>query len=90
MIETSNIPTTARVEVAEQFCDSCSPCIKKELQRVKGIDYVRLYPKDALIVFNFIYALDLSNALNILSEIGYPEKGDRSNQEKLYRMKCQC
>lgn len=78
----------AKIEVQQSFCKNCSKCIKKELQIVKDLKNIRLYPKDSMITFNFMEANKLSEALNILSNLGYPEMGERTmtNQRSL----CSC
>lgn len=81
--------STARIEVQQGFCRNCSSCIKKELQVIENVKNVRLYPKDSLITFNFLNAEKLSAALNVLSNLGYPEKGDRISNECLSSL-CRC
>ena len=80
--------STARIEVQGHFCKGCSRRIKKKLQLVNDINNIRFYPKESLITFNFLKANKLSIALNVLSEMGYPEKGERVTQ--LYKTKCLC
>ncbi|MGB3606917.1 MAG: hypothetical protein WA775_00880 [Psychroserpens sp.] len=72
-----NSPTIARIQVQQGFCHFCSKIIEKELRGIDAINNVRLYPKEALITFNFKKADRLSTALNMLSDLGFPEKGDR-------------
>ena len=81
---------TARIEVQDSFCDGCSKGIKKELQRINEVKNIHLYPKDALITFNFMKANHLSMVLNLLSEIGYPEKGERNPQKITSSRPCNC
>ncbi|GGI56424.1 hypothetical protein [Winogradskyella haliclonae] len=81
--------STAKIEVQQRFCKNCSVCIKKELQVIENIKNVRLYPKESLITFNFIKADKLSAALNVLSKLGYPEKGERI-EEEFSKSLCSC
>ena len=90
MIVENNKPSMARIEVQKSFCDGCSLCIKKELQKVNDIKNIRLYPKDSIITFNFVKANKLSTVLNVLSEIGYSEKGERVNKHQLSKLFCSC
>lgn len=90
MLVERNITSLARIPVQEIFCDECSDCIKKGLQEIKGIANVRLYPLESLVCFNFITASTLSTALNILSDIGYTEKGDKSFKEQFSKSSCGC
>lgn len=80
----------ARVEVQQGFCDNCSVCIKKELQEIDEVKNVRLYPKESLITFNFMRANKLSAVLNILSDIGYPEKGEAGFEKQFSKSVCSC
>jgi hypothetical protein len=70
--------TIARIEVQRNFCCQCTACIKQELEGVKGIKNLRFYPSDLLITFNFRKAEQLSDVLNRLFLLGYPEKGEKS------------
>ncbi|SHG75553.1 hypothetical protein [Winogradskyella jejuensis] len=81
--------STARIEVQQSFCKNCSDCIKKELQVIEDVNNVRLYPKDSLITFNFFKADRLSAALNVLSRLGYPEKGERVDNS-VFKTLCRC
>lgn len=80
---------TARIEVQQHFCKNCSVFIKKELQMIEDVKNIRLYPKDSLITFSFLKADKLSAALNTLSRLGYPEKGERID-EALSKSLCRC
>ena len=82
--------STARIEVQGRFCKGCSTSIKKKLQLVNDINNIRLYPKESLITFNFFKANKLSIALNVLSEMGYPEKGERIDITQCYKSQCLC
>jgi len=90
MILENNKPSMARIEVQKSFCDRCSLCIKKELQKVSDIKNIRLYPKDSTITFNFVKANKLSTVLNVLSDIGYSEKGEHVPKNQLYKSFCSC
>lgn len=82
--------STARIEVQRPFCDGCSVGIKKELLLIEDISDVRLYPKDSLVTFNFLKINKLSSALNKLSDIGYPEKGERISMKQFNQLECGC
>lgn len=90
MLEERTIASMARIEVQQSFCNTCSACIKKKLQDIKDLKNIRLYPRESLITFNFIKANKLSDALNILSEIGYPERGESMSFKQTPRSACQC
>ncbi len=89
MLLEKNKATIARIKVQQRFCDLCSANIKKELQDIDDVNNVRLYPKQSLIIFNFTKAYKLFTALNILSEIGYYEIGERINRPKMPEV-CNC
>ena len=89
MIAETTKTVTARIEVQQRFCNKCSMRIKKELQKIDHINHIRLYPKESMVMFNFIKADKLSAVLNTLSEIGYPEKGERINLGKFSSV-CHC
>jgi hypothetical protein len=86
----NSLVSTARIEVQQSFCNGCSVCIKKELQEIEEINSVRLYPKESLITFNFMKANKLSTALNILSKIGYSEKGEHMDKAQPFKSVCGC
>ena len=91
--ENNNIMTTsstARIDVQQRFCDNCSVCIKKKLLNIRGVCNVVLYSKESLIIFNFIEAHTLSIALNVLSNMGYPEKGEWFKTERFDKTFCNC
>lgn len=80
----------ATVHVQNTFCQRCSSSIKKELLKIIDISNVYLYPMDSLIVFNFIKANELSTALNVLTDLGYPPENERINYNKLPITACIC
>ncbi|MFK7832048.1 MAG: hypothetical protein AB8B52_02115 [Winogradskyella sp.] len=80
----------AKIHVEQGFCKSCSVGIKMQLQEIEAISNVRLYPKESLVTFNFIKADKLSAALNVLSDIGYPEKGENICSEPFSNTVCSC
>ncbi|WP_411895356.1 hypothetical protein [Winogradskyella sp. A2] len=82
--------TIARVEVQRNFCGHCAGYIKKELEDVKGIKNLRFYPSDLLITFNFRKAQHLSEVLNRLFLLGYPEKGEISKVLGTTNLVCRC
>lgn len=67
---------TARIAVQKGFCDRCAVRIKQELQKIEDIANVDFYPENTMIKFSFIRANELAVALNILTELGYPEVGE--------------
>jgi copper chaperone CopZ len=90
MLEERLTASMARIKVEHPFCNNCSVCIKKELQEIEAVTNIRLCPKESLVTFNFIKADKLSTALNILSDIGYPEKGERLYKEQFSNSVCRC
>ena len=84
------IINSARLETATSFCAICEDHIKQELAKVKGVNHVRCYPLDALICFTFKNAIDISNVLNVLSELGIPEKGEAIKMPKQSYLQCAC
>ena len=56
----------------------------------KNIKNVYLYPNDSLVVFNFNTASQLSQVLNTLTDLGYPEKGDSLTSNKYNTPYCTC
>lgn len=71
---------TAKIPVQQSFCITCADTIRKALLDIQDISNVYLYPKESLIVFNFIRANEVSKALNVLSDLGYPERGEIVNR----------
>ena len=82
--------STARIEVQRPFCKTCSSCIHRELQKIEHIDNIKLYPKDSIIAFNFTSVNQVSTVRNLLSDIGYYEKGDCINHRVLSINTCRC
>lgn len=80
----------AKIEVQNSFCTRCSGKIKVELLKIENITNVHLYPFDSLVVFNFVKANELSTALNTLTALGYPPKGDRIDMKNYVHPWCQC
>ena len=66
----------ARIEVQKSFCESCMCTIKAELQKIQDISNVGFCKESTMVFFNFIRANELANALNTLTELGYPEIGE--------------
>ena len=69
----------ARIQVQNSFCKGCKSAIKAKLSEIKSISNIQLYVNDSLVVFNFLKANEVSDVLNMLSEIGHPEIGERFN-----------
>jgi len=81
----------ARIPVQNNFCERCKNSIQIKLAKIRDVSNVRLYPKESLVVFNFFRANELSNVLNALTEMGYPEKGEKIPQDILIKPKvCLC
>lgn len=90
MLVERNLRSLARIPIQQNFCENCSVRIKKGLKEINGITNIRLYPEESLVCFNFMSANTLSIALNILYDIGYTEKGDKSFIERLSNSNCGC
>lgn len=90
MKEERTIASIARIEVQQSFCNNCSVCIKNKLKGVEDIANVRLYPRESLVTFNFIRPNRLADVLNILSDLGYPEKGERVFETTVSKSLCRC
>ena len=71
----------ARIEVQRSFCQECGHKIRRELLKIEDISNVALYPESTMVVFGFSRANELSKALNLLTELGYPEIGEVSANE---------
>jgi len=81
----------ARIPVQNKFCTTCKNTILNKLKEIQHISNVRLYEKESLVVFNFFRANELSNVLNVLTEIGHPEVGERLNDSYRVELKlCKC
>jgi hypothetical protein len=81
----------ARIPVQNSFCELCKTTIQTKLSKIRDVSNVRLYPQESLVVFNFFKANELSNVLNALTEMGYPEKGEQIDHEIFLKSKlCLC
>lgn len=80
----------AKISVQKSFCDFCSTRIREELLKIKDITNVYLFPNDSMVVFNFVKANELSTALNVLTSMGYPPKGDKIPKRYLLSKNCGC
>lgn len=89
MLFEKNKGKIARIEVQKHFCETCSSIIRKQLQEIGDVKNIKLYPKDSLITFSFTNAYKLCTALNILSENGFYEKGERINEQRFQQI-CHC
>lgn len=69
----------AKITVQQSFCALCSKKIKKELLKIKDVSNVRMHPTESLVIFDFIKANEVANALNVLTALGYPQKGEQTN-----------
>ncbi len=79
----------AKIPVQQSFCARCSIRIRKELLEISNISNVQLYPADSMVIFNFIKANEVADALNVLTSLGYPPKGDKI-AEMPERILCEC
>ncbi|MFS4446888.1 hypothetical protein [Maribacter sp. 2307UL18-2] len=79
----------AKIPVQRSFCDGCSTKIGQELLKIANITNVRLYPTDALVIFNFKRANEVSDALNTLTALGFPPQGEKIRQTPL-SITCAC
>ncbi|TBN04412.1 heavy-metal-associated domain-containing protein [Hyunsoonleella flava] len=80
----------ARIVVQNPFCTNCSVSIKKKIMEIEQVQNVRLFPEDALVVFNFNRANQISEVLNTLMNLGYPPEGDRITQTYTNKPLCGC
>jgi hypothetical protein len=80
----------ARIEVQNSFCIRCAGSIRQELQKIEDIANINLYPDNAMVVFSFFRARELANALNILTELGYPEIGEAPLVGRKVSRACTC
>jgi len=80
----------ARIQVQNKFCMSCKNAIKSRLSEIKSISNIQLYVNESMIVFNFLKANELSDVLNLLTEIGYPEIGEKFNYKVIESKICLC
>jgi len=67
----------ARIFVQNKFCTNCVDTVKTKMMEVQNISNVIVYPQDALVVFNFKRANQISEVLNTLTALGYPPQGDK-------------
>ncbi len=80
----------ARIFVQNPFCKGCISQLKNELLQVENIQHVRFFLKDALVVFNFNKANQVSEVMNILLAAGYPPKGDMISNDFKTKATCSC
>ncbi|MDC8005877.1 hypothetical protein POV27_17620 [Aureisphaera galaxeae] len=66
-------PFLARVPIETWFCSDESVEIKTALEGLEGIERVRPFPQDKLILFHFYTSHALSCALNALGDLGFEE-----------------
>lgn len=82
--------SVARIPVQKSFCNKCAHKIKTKLLEIKNVSNVFTYEEEALIVFNFMRANQLSDVLNVLTDLGLQEKGEKQNQLQLPSFICEC
>jgi len=80
----------ARIYVQGNFCINCLPAIKAELLKIEDISNVYMKPCKSLVVFNFIKPNEISSAMNVLTSLGYPPKGDRTTKNQIFKSLCLC
>lgn len=80
----------AKIIVQNSFCTNCITPIKKKIMEVKHVKNVMLFPEDALVVFNFNCANQISEVLNTLMALGYPPEGDRITESYNSKPFCNC
>ncbi len=80
----------ARIYVQGSFCLNCGPIIKEELLKINDISNVYMRPCNSLVVFNFAKANEISTAMNVLTSLGYPPKGDRIDEAHISEALCLC
>lgn len=71
-------PNIARISVQRAFCNQCAVTIKSELKKIIDDCHLMIYHLDALIVFNYHRAHQVSDVLNTLCALGYPPQGDQT------------
>lgn len=81
----------ARIQVQNGFCTRCKSLIAAKLSEIEHVSNIQLFAKESLVVFNFFRANELSDVLNVLSEIGHPEIGERiASPFQLSSKVCSC
>jgi len=80
----------ARIFVQNKFCTHCVDQVKTKMMEVQNISNVIVYPQDALVVFNFKRANQVSEALNTLIALGYPPLGDTLEKNNCQTPVCEC
>lgn len=87
----SNITSLfARIELQGHFCENCQCKIETQLKNINGVNNIKLYSRDSLLTFNYKEINNISSVLNILTEIGYPEKGEHFLNNNFYNTVCNC
>lgn len=79
----------AKIPVQRSFCARCSNKISQGLLEIANITNVRLYPTDSMVIFNFKKANEVADALNLLTALGFPPKGDKLESIPI-RFDCAC
>lgn len=80
----------ARIFVQNKFCIQCVDKVKTKMLEVQNISNVIVYPQDALVVFNFKKANQVSEVLNTLTSLGYPPLGDMIENDDCQTPLCAC
>ena len=80
----------ARIYVQGNFCTSCGSYIKRELLKITDVSNVYLRPRNSLVVFNFVRANEISSAMNLLTALGYPPKGEKPSEINKNKSLCFC
>lgn len=80
----------ARIFVQNEFCIQCVHKAQTKMMGVQNISNVKVYPKDALVVFNFKKANAVSEIRNTLTSLGYPPLGDSMGNTSYKTLLCEC
>lgn len=80
----------AKIPVQNSFCEGCAEVIRKRILKDQGVQNLVLFPSESLIVFNFNWANQVSEVLNILTKLGYPPEGDEITTSSYRLPFCTC
>ncbi len=80
----------AKIPLQNSFCERCAEIIKRRIIEAQNLQEVLLFPEESLIVFNFKWANQVSEVLNILTRLGYPPVGDEVTTSTYNLPFCKC
>jgi len=80
----------AKIPVQNSFCERCAEVIKNRILKDQSVQNLILFPSDSLITFNFNWANQVSEVLNILTRLGYPPEGDEVTTSSYTLPFCKC